>query len=144
MIRSDDGDYVAIGADAGSVTKELAEIDPGLKVRLNHKQGFFAVFHESIEGDQITHQLVATRQAHRNSFGCWEGLGTDVVEEVRRIRPGGGVDVQAEREAMNAAAEQKSKDRIREAVEPLGELAAFAARKDLDVKRSAFISKKVV
>ena len=129
VLESREGDWVIIDKDVGGAVEELKRIDPKLNVRLNPKQGFFAVFTRDENGDQ----LVRTFPAHQNRMGVWEGLDQRIVDRFKLIDPHGrgGYDYVAELEKQDEQARQARAAARRELAGEIGERAAHAIRKDL-------------
>ncbi len=142
LVRGLSGRMVPIGADAGGVADDLRRIDPGLKVRFAEagRPPFWAVYHESEDGR--TTELVLTCTAYQGHTGVWQGLDQRVVQRVREIDPANGYDYAAEVEKQNRQAAVDKRKAFAEKVGPIGELAAFATRKDLGVKRSIPVGDK--
>ena len=109
----------------------------GLRSMLRHR--FFAVYHES--EDRRTTHLVLTQKAHQTEFGTWAGLDQRIVDRVREIdaQGRGGYDFVKEVEDQNRRAAKAKRDKFREEMGSFGEQAAHAVRKDLGIKRRAFI-----
>lgn len=136
-----DGRLAMISADAGNVAKDLARIDPCLKVRFaeNGRPPFFAVYYESPDGKQT--YLVLTVKAHQTNTGIWEGLDQRVVRRIQEIDPHGrsGYDYARELEAQEHRRKEAHRQKFRERIAETGEQAVHALRKDAGSKSSAFI-----
>jgi hypothetical protein len=141
-----DGRLVLLDAEAGSVAAELQAIDPCLKVAFaDNAQPCFIVYWQSTDGRE--QYLVHSAQAHLNRSGVYEGLDERIVERIREIDPQGrsGYDYA---QALERGARRREKllaDKRHEMLEPLGEIAADAIRKDLGAryKSRAFIPRDI-
>lgn len=147
--KTQDGDWMVIPAEVGTVAADLKRLDKGLKVRFSKSGECWAVFHE--HHDDCPHNgtvgpggkyLVKSVQAYQSRSGIWTGLDSRVVTELQKVDPRGGYDFVAEVERQNEAALKRKRDELSERMGPLGEQAAHAARKDLGWKSRAFIAKK--
>lgn len=132
---------ILIDGDVGGVVKDLQELDPHLRVRFAEAGNppYWAVSWES--DDKRDTYLVTTVQAHQTASGTWTGLDQRLVEHIRSIDGHGrrGYDYSQEVIRRNEQAEQARRQRFHDQVEPFGEIAAHALRKDLGVKNRAFI-----
>jgi hypothetical protein len=142
--RATNGRMVAIDADVGGIAADLKRIDPHLKVRFgeNGDPPFWAVYYESDDGR--TTYLVLSQRATLTRSGTYSGLDQRVVDRIREIDPQGrgGYNYADELEKQNQLVVQRRRDRFREVAERHGAEAQHALRKDLGVKRHAFIKDK--
>lgn len=138
QIRLDeDGTYVEIDADAGSVAEDLRRIDAGFKVRFGKRGKSWIVFHEwhpgcphNGDGLEGSTYLVLTAQARQTNSGVWSGLDQRVVRRVEEIgHPGYDYAGELERASKRRAKQEQA--RRDELVGKMAEDAAHAIRKDL-------------
>jgi hypothetical protein len=135
--QSDDGNWMEIPADVGTVAADLAQIDKGLKVRFSRSGKCWAVFHA--KHDDCPHNgtedeyLVRTYQARMTRSGVYDGLDARAVTRMLQIMPGGrwGYDLADELDKARKAREKARDDRFREIIGEAGERAADALRRDL-------------
>lgn len=115
------GKSVLVSDDVGGVAKDLAQIDPTLKLVAYVDEDIYAVEqHVQLSSGQVEEHLVTT------STTCDQRL----VERIREItRP--GYDVAAEQERIETEAQARHTAEQRERVGDAAERLAFALSRDL-------------
>lgn len=140
--EAEDGSYIEVSSDAGTVADDLRRIDAGFKVRLKvtdvpRGKEFWAVYHERHEGCEhngtADTYLVNTWPAYQNHSGTWEGLDQRAVRRVEQIGHS-SYDYARELEAHNQQVEREKKREMSEHLGQVGERGAHALRKDLGAK----------
>lgn len=151
--ETDDGDWVLISADAGGVAADLKRIDAGFRVRFSKRQEFWAVSHQNHPGcphnatgdenDPRNTYLVLTQQAYPTASGVWTGLDDRIVKEIERTNPEGrgGYNLVEDLDRRNRDADKRKETRFHESIGELGEVAAYALRKDLGARYKGRIFK---
>lgn len=149
--RAEDGSYIEVSADAGTVAGDIRRIDPGLRVRLKitdvpRGQEFWAVYHVNHPGCPHNHKnadgrdspdgsqyLVRSWKAYQNRSGTWEGLDQRAVDRIMQI---GHSTYNFAGELENRRKERENRERANRSEQfgQLAEKAAHAIRKDLGVK----------
>lgn len=132
---------VIIDADSCALVADLKRIDKSLGVRfVDGPEPFFAVYQDIEHEDGRKEQhLVTTAQAVPTSFGTFTGLDQRIVDRVMKITHP-SYDFNADAEERRREHEAKVKRERENELGELGEMAAFAVRKDLGIKTKAFIS----
>jgi hypothetical protein len=129
IMRTRNGQRVAIDADVGSVVAQLREIDERLHVFYVPDQAFFSV---------ELHTPRADGSVDEHFVGAYESLDGRVVQRIREItRP--GYDLGAELERIDREAQAQADHRHREQTGEIAERVAHAVRQDLGVRSKAFI-----
>jgi uncharacterized protein (UPF0297 family) len=129
IMRTRNGQRVAIHADVGSVVAQLREIDDRLHVFYVPDQAFFSVELHTPRADGLVDEHLV---------GAYESLDGRVVQRIRQItRP--GYDLGAELERIDREAQARADHRHSEQTGEIAERVAHAVRKDLGVRSKAFI-----
>ena len=151
---AENGQWMEIDKDVGSVAEDLKKIDAGLKVRfpVAAKDPVWVVYHEGHPdcphngaGGEHSTYLVTTAKAVRNHLGVWEGLDQRIVRRIMEIGHS-SYDFTAELERANLKAKADNLAAAREKMGPLHEQAAHLIRKDFGLgpyKGRSFIPKDV-
>lgn len=148
---AEDGSFIEVSADAGTVAGDLQKIDKGLLVRLKitdvpRGQERFIIYHRNHSGCEHNHKdahgrdfpdgstyLVSTWPAYQNSFGTWEGLDQRAVHRFHEIGSP-EYDYANAIEQHNAKVAREQRREKQEHVGELAERAAHALRKDLGAR----------
>lgn len=140
--QTDDGGWIVIPAEAGTVAGDIRKLDAGLKVRFSKTSKHWAIFHEhhpdcphnGTAGPGSTY-LVMTAQAHQGIGGIWTGLDQRVVKRLEQINPFGraGYDYAAELEKSHHDAQKRQKHEFAERVGEAAERAAHSIRRELSL-----------
>ncbi len=121
------GKMLMVSDDVTDVAKQLAEIDPDLKLLCAAEANpvYWVVRHDIDEPDgSVTEHLVLTTY----------DLGSHIVERVRQIASG-SYDYAAELERADAKARADEEHRFSEQRGPILERLSHAVRHDLGIKR---------
>jgi hypothetical protein len=135
-----DGRMVLISAQASQVVKDLQAIVPEIRVRFaeDAPEPFWAVYLQTEDADgRVNQHLVSTIKAHQTNSGTWAGLDDRIVRRIEEIDPHGrgGYDYAQELQKQNELAAKRSRERTRERLDVIGEVAEFELRRLLGTQK---------